>query len=67
MFELAVIGICFSVGYTLWSAFEWCYNEIKNYVGHSEWIEGNGRWVMCRLWRIEGKARWKVRVQGGKP
>lgn len=36
MFELAVIGICLCVGYTIYSAFEWCYNEIKNYVGHSE-------------------------------
>ena len=66
MFELAVIGICLCVGYTVYSAIAWCVNEIRDwYVGHSEWHEGDGWWNMHRLWRIEGKARWRVRVERG--
>lgn len=37
MFELAVIGICACVGYTLYNVIEWCVNEIRDwYVGHHE-------------------------------
>ena len=37
MFELAVIGICAGVGYTMYSVIEWCVKEIRDwYVGHSE-------------------------------
>lgn len=37
MFELVVCGLCLCVGYTVYSAIEWCVNEIRDwYVGHSE-------------------------------
>lgn len=37
MFELAVIGICTCVGYTLYSIVEYVVNEIRDwYAGHSK-------------------------------
>lgn len=36
MFEMLVIAVCLCVGYTLYSIIEWCYNEIKSYVGRAD-------------------------------
>ena len=36
MFEVAVIGICACVAYTLYSVIEYVVNEVKDLVGRKE-------------------------------